>query len=118
MLSGDVMLTGEVSSRLKRGKHTTRHVQLFDFGDDYIVDTPGFTSLSLYELGIEYTDVILGYPEIKKLSCGCRFDDCRHINEISCAVRGNIDGGRYERYKEFYLELYELRNTYVGRLKK
>ena len=74
--------------------------------------------MSLYELGIEYGDVILGYPEIKKLSEGCRFDDCRHINETNCAVRGNIDEGRYERYKEFYEELYQLRNTYVGRLKK
>ena len=118
VLSGDVMETGEVSKRLKRGKHTTRHVQLFDFGEDHIVDTPGFTSLSLYELGIEYTDVILGYPEISGLASGCRFDDCRHINETMCAVRGNIDSGRYDRYKEFYLELYELRNTYVGRLKK
>lgn len=118
ILEGDHMETGEISSRLKRGKHTTRHVQLFDFGEDYIVDTPGFTSLSLYELGIEYGDVILGYPEIKKLSEGCRFDDCRHINETNCAVRGNIDEGRYERYKEFYEELYQLRNTYVGRLKK
>jgi len=118
ILEGEVMLTGQISERLGRGKHTTRHVQLFDFGDDYIVDTPGFTSLSLYELGVEYTDVILGYPEISRLSAGCRFDDCRHIGETDCAVRGNIDSGRYERYKEFYSELYSLRNTYVGRLRK
>ena len=118
LLEDDFMITGQISERLGRGKHTTRHVQLFDFGEDYIVDTPGFTSLSLYELGVEYTDVILGYPEIDKLAAGCRFDDCRHINETDCAVRGNIDSGRYERYKEFYSELYELRNTYVGRLKK
>ncbi len=118
ILEGEVMLTGQISERLGRGKHTTRHVQLFDFGDDYIVDTPGFTSLSLYELGVEYTDVILGYPEISRLSDGCRFDDCRHIGETDCAVRGNIDSGRYDRYKEFYTELYNLRNTYVGRLRK
>ena len=118
ILEGEMMMTGQISERLGRGKHTTRHVQLFDFGDDYIVDTPGFTSLSLYELGVEYTDVILGYPEISSLSCGCRFDDCRHISETDCAVRGNIDAGRYDRYKEFYTELYNLRNTYVGRLRK
>lgn len=118
LLDDDIMITGQISERLRRGKHTTRHVQLFDFGDDYIVDTPGFTSLSLYELGIEYGDVILGYPEIRELSSGCRFDDCRHINETDCSVRGNIDPGRYERYKEFYQELYDLRNTYVGRIRK
>ena len=118
ILEGEVMTTGQISERLGRGKHTTRHVQLFDFGEDYLVDTPGFTSLSLYELGFTYTDVVLGYPEIAKLAEGCKFDDCRHIGETSCAVRGNIDAGRYERYKEFYTELYELRNTYVGRLRK
>ena len=118
LLDCDIMITGQISDRLQRGKHTTRHVQLFDFEEDYIVDTPGFTSLSLYELGIEYTDVILGYPEIAELASGCKFDDCRHINETECAVRGNIDDGRYERYKEFYEELYELRNTYTGRLRK
>ncbi len=118
ILDRESMQTGQISDRLKRGKHTTRHVQLFELGDDYFVDTPGFTSLSLYELGIEYTDVTLGYPEIEELSSGCRFDDCRHINETDCAVRGSIDQGRYERYKEFYEELYSLRNTYVGRLRK
>ena len=66
----------------------------------------------------EYEEVIGGYPEIRELSEGCRFDDCRHINERDCAVKGNIDPGRYERYKEFYEELYALRNTYTGRPKK
>lgn len=118
ILEGEHMKTGVVSDRLKRGKHTTRHVELFDFGDDFLVDTPGFTSLSLYELGITYSDVILGYPEISELSSGCKFDDCRHIGEKECAVRGNIDQGRYDRYKEFYEELYALRNTYTGRIRK
>lgn len=119
----EIMKTGSVSDRLKRGKHTTRHVELVDYGEGYVIDTPGFTSLSLFELGVEYTEVVRGFPEIAELAEGCRFDDCRHINERDCAVKaaleeGTVDPGRYERYKEFYEELYALRNTYGGRPKK
>ena len=120
LLEDNMMNVGVISDRLKRGKHTTRHVELFDFGDGLLCDTPGFTRLSLYELGIEYRSVSSGYPEITRASLGCRFDDCRHINERDCKVlaelsEGNIDEGRYSRYKEFYMELYDKRNEYSGR---
>lgn len=112
------MAVGQISERLRRGKHTTRHVELFEFGPMYITDTPGFTSLDLFELGIDYKSVIIGYPEIANLGRACRFDDCRHLAERDCAVKpqvGNaIDAGRYERYKEFYEFLYNNRNNYTG----
>ena len=113
-----VMETGEISEKIERGKHTTRHVELFrlDKSSNDITDTPGFTSLSLLELGIGYDEIILGYPELIEASIECKFDDCRQINEKSCNVLNllgdTIDKGRYERYKEFYLEAYENRNNY------
>ncbi|MCQ2483097.1 MAG: ribosome small subunit-dependent GTPase A [Clostridia bacterium] len=116
----EALEVGEVSERLKRGKHTTRHVELFrhDDSDNDITDTPGFTSLSLLELGIGYDEIVCGYPELIKASEGCKFDDCRHINEKNCNVlsllkNGDIiDCGRYERYKEFYQETYDNRNNF------
>lgn len=117
-LDNETLEVGEVSDRLKRGKHTTRHVELFrlDKSNNDITDTPGFTSLSLLELGIGHDEIILGYPEMIEASNECKFDDCRHINEKSCNVLSlvddTIDKGRYERYKEFYLEAYENRNNY------
>jgi ribosome biogenesis GTPase len=122
LLGGEMMKTGDISDRLGRGKHTTRHVELFEFGDGFITDTPGFTSLDLFELGIDYKQVIGGYPEMKDLSAGCRFDDCRHISERDCAVREEvgktIDKGRYERYSEFCEFLYSQRNNYTGGVRK
>lgn len=121
LLEGDVMKVGDISDRLKRGKHTTRHVELFEFYDGYLMDTPGFTSLSLFELGVEYKQVVLGYPEIIRVSEECRFDDCRHISERDCAVISSvgdrIDKGRYDRYVELEEELYNKRNDYSGRRK-
>lgn len=122
ILGDDAMLVGDISERLGRGKHTTRHVELFDFESGFITDTPGFTSLDLFELGVEYKSVIGGYKEIEEASSGCKFSDCRHIAEKSCAVRdllGNgIDQGRYDRYKEFYEFLYSQRNNYTGGVRK
>lgn len=122
ILGDDAMAVGDISERLGRGKHTTRHVELFEFGEGFLTDTPGFTSLDLFELGVEYKSVIGGYREIEDASVECKFSDCRHIAEKSCAVRdllGNgIDQGRYDRYKEFYEFLYSQRNNYTGGARK
>lgn len=114
------MEVGTISKKLKRGRHTTRHVELFDFGDGFITDTPGFTSLSLLQLGIGYKEVPAGYPEIYRFSGKCKYDDCRHIKEEGCAVRdalslGQISDERYNRYREFSEELYNERNNYKRR---
>lgn len=121
LLEETTMLVGDISERLKRGKHTTRHVELFEYGEGFILDTPGFTSLDLFELGIDYEYVINGYPEIIEASEQCKFADCRHLNEKECHVLellgSEIDQGRYDRYKEFYEELYAKRNDYTWRRK-
>ena len=114
------MEVGTISKKLKRGRHTTRHVELFDFGEGFITDTPGFTSLSLLQLGIGYKEVPAGYPEIYKFTGKCKYDDCRHIKEEGCVVRealslGQIGEERYNRYREFSEELYNERNNYKRR---
>jgi ribosome biogenesis GTPase len=123
LLGFDVMQTGEVSARIRRGRHTTRHVELHEFFDGFICDTPGFTSLSLEEQGVDYRDVLYGFPEITAIATGCRFDDCSHRKEDGCVVRnaladGLIDQGRYDRYSGFYTELYDNRNNYKHRRKQ
>ncbi len=123
LLGYDLMETGEVSARIKRGRHTTRQVELHEFFDGFICDTPGFTSLSLEDQGVDYRDVLYGYPEITAIATGCRFDDCSHRKEDGCVVRnalaeGLLDQGRYGRYTSFYTELYDNRNNYRHRRKQ
>lgn len=107
-----VMETGEVSDRIQRGKHTTRHVQLFRLSKGgYILDTPGFSSFSVEKVGHEYLQNL--YPEFSQTTDSCRFKGCSHTGEPDCAVRelyneGKISEGRYNRYIELYKELKEL----------
>jgi ribosome biogenesis GTPase len=118
LLGEGTMKVGDISDRLKRGKHTTRHAELFEYEDGFITDTPGFTSLDLFEVGVLYTDVSGGYPEMRAASSECKFADCRHIAEKQCHVReligDGIDEGRYDRYREFYEYLYSRRPNSAG----
>jgi ribosome biogenesis GTPase len=102
-LTGSVMAeTGEISDKTGRGKHTTRHVEIFDIGDEtYVYDTPGFTSIDVPDVSEE--EIRASFPEFARYSGGCRFGDCRHINEPECAVKealsaGNINKNRYGSY--------------------
>jgi len=96
------MEVGAISERLHRGKHTTRHVELFPVEDGFLMDTPGFSSLELADLGLEADDIQYGYPELRKIAGKCRFQDCRHIGELGCAVdSADMDPDRLQRYREF-----------------
>ena len=103
------METGEVSKRLDRGKHTTRHAELIELkSGGYIVDTPGFSSFELDEIAFDKLENY--YPEFNAYINKCRFTWCSHIKEPDCVVKealekGDIDRGRYERYIQFYTEL-------------
>ncbi len=100
------MAVGEISDRLKRGKHTTRHVELIPLQNMFLMDTPGFSSLEVTRMQIEPKDVEKGYPEIIRNRDLCRFQDCFHLGELGCAVeRFGIDAGRLERYRGFVEEL-------------
>lgn len=103
------MATGEISEKIKRGKHTTRHSELFYLGEDtFVMDTPGFTSLRLPE--IEKEELRMYYSEFAAYQDRCRFLGCVHVSEPDCSVkqaveRGDIPRGRYENYKQFFAEL-------------
>ena len=110
LLQGEIcMETGEISKKLKRGKHTTRHSQLITIGENtYMMDTPGFSSL--FVEGIEKEQLRLYFPEIEECEGMCRFQGCVNINEPDCAVKeavkeGKISTIRYESYKNIYDEL-------------
>ena len=104
---------GSLSEKIKRGKHTTRHSELFELSNGgIIVDTPGFTSLSVSE--IEEDTLSDYFPELKKFSEDCRFDNCLHQNEPDCAVKaavslGKINKARYDAYLYIYKEIQEQR---------
>ncbi len=107
--SEQLLQTGEVSEKIERGRHTTRHTQLlFVEEDTYILDTPGFSSIELY--GIQKEGLGDFFPEIASRADGCRFAGCSHLTEPDCAVRkaleeGKISADRYENYRLFYEEL-------------
>lgn len=110
-----VMETGSISEKIERGKHTTRHSELLAIegisnGASYIMDTPGFSSLSLFDL--EKEEVKMFYPEFAEYEDQCKFLTCVHINEPVCGVKqalqdGKIHKVRYENYVLFYEELKE-----------
>ena len=94
--------TGRISSKTGRGRHTTRHVEIFPLSDGTMLyDTPGFTSLDMPI--IEQLTVRELFPEFRSLSGACRYSDCMHINEPDCAVKealakGDISRTRYDSY--------------------
>lgn len=101
------METGEISRKLKRGKHTTRHSQVIPVGEQtYLMDTPGFSSLYLTDM--EEQELKDYFPEFRKYEDQCRFQGCRHIHEPGCCVKEALEAGEISRLRyEDYLSLYE-----------
>ena len=104
------LATGEVSEKLGRGRHTTRHVELFCLGEDtYVADTPGFSSFDTDQM-----DVILkenlqyAFADFGRYIGQCQFHDCSHRKEPGCAICQAVEAGEIEatRY-DSYLRLYE-----------
>jgi len=104
------LATGEVSEKLGRGRHTTRHVELYHLdGDTYVADTPGFASFDT-----EQMDVILkenlqyAFPDFAPYLGKCQFHDCSHRSEPGCTVREAVTSGALEQTRyDSYLRLYE-----------
>ena len=105
------METGNISAKIGRGKHTTRHSELIVLGEDsYIMDTPGFSSL--YVSDLEKEELKYCFPEFAPFEGQCRFSGCGHIHEPGCAVKNAVEEGeihrmRYENYVVIYSELQE-----------
>lgn len=97
--------TGEISKALGRGKHTTRHSEIYDIDGAFVVDTPGFSSL---DIKIEKNELKNYFPEFDDIEC--KFKDCQHDKEIGCLVKKMVDDGiilksRYDNYIKFRGEL-------------
>ena len=106
--------TGEVSEKLGRGRHTTRHVEIFPVAGGFCADTPGFASFDVEQMPPIPKDELQGtFPEFAGFVGRCRFDDCAHLREPGCAVREAVSEGKISpsRYKS-YERLYEISSRY------
>ena len=109
--------TGEVSEKLGRGRHTTRHCELFrhSFGG-YVADTPGFSSLEADAASLDFKDDLINcFPEFSEFQGICKFSNCKHIGESGCAVcdavkEGKIHPERHNSYLTIYNELKDLKH--------
>lgn len=107
--------TGEISSSLGRGRHTTRAVTLYDLFGGKIADTPGFSSLD-YEIN-QPGDLNNAFPEIRRFSYDCKFRTCTHRHEPACAVQPAVEEGaiatfRFDNYLQLLSEVEQRRVTY------
>ena len=114
LLQNEVQMeTGEISKKLGRGRHTTRHSQIIQIEEDtWLYDTPGFTSFYVEE--IEKEELRFYFREFFKYEGTCRFQGCTHTHEPGCMVKNELEEGkiskeRYENYLELYGELKEKR---------
>ena len=113
-LSDREIETGDISKKLKRGKHTTRHSELIVLDNGaYIFDTPGFSDLSL---DIDANELWKYYNEFYEYS-NCKYNSCLHLKEPGCSVKkavdeGNINSVRYENYKIIYEQLKRVEKKY------
>ena len=111
LLPGIHIETGEVSEKLGRGRHTTRHVELYELGEDtYIADTPGFASFDIEMMQtIDKEQLQYDFIEFAPYLGSCRFNDCAHLKEPGCAVTAALAEGQIgeSRYSS-YVKLYEL----------
>lgn len=105
--------TGDISNKSKRGKHTTRHVELINLKEDsYVLDTPGFSSLHLDFIEDE-AELREYFREIDKIGKECRFISCLHDQEPDCAVKRNVETGNInkDRYENYLLLLKEIKSN-------
>ena len=112
---------GEVSEKLGRGRHTTRHVELYHLGEEtYVADTPGFSSFDTDQMDVMLKENLqYAFPDFGRYIGSCQFHDCSHRKEPGCAVTaalaaGEIEASRYDSYLKLYekasqIKLWELK---------
>lgn len=103
------LAVGEVSQKLGRGRHTTRHIELYALGEDtYVADTPGFSSFDTERMDLVLKEQLqYAFSDFAPYLGACQFPDCAHLKEPGCAVRkalaeGKIEPTRYESYQRLY----------------
>ncbi|WP_301419950.1 ribosome small subunit-dependent GTPase A [Mammaliicoccus lentus] len=105
--------TNKISKALNRGKHTTRHVELFEMEGGFLADTPGFSALDFSH--IEKEDLTNYFPEFEEVKSECKFRNCTHINEPKCAVKTLIEEREFykTRYNHYVSLFEEIQNRKV-----
>nr|WP_263313538.1 ribosome small subunit-dependent GTPase A [Mammaliicoccus sp. Marseille-Q6498] len=105
--------TNKISKALNRGKHTTRHVELFEMEHGFLADTPGFSALDFSH--IEKEELADLFPEFEAVKSECKFRNCTHINEPHCAVKLLIEENDFYnlRYKHYLTLFEEIQNRKV-----
>lgn len=108
--------TGEISKKLGRGRHTTRHVELFKVGSGYIADTPGFSSLD-FETNdlIKKDELAFCFPDFEDYIDSCKFSTCAHVNDKGCRLveavkNGDVEPSRHESYVTMYNEVKDIKD--------
>lgn len=102
------LATGDISQKIQRGKHTTRHVELFPIFGGYVADTPGFSLLDFLHFDFfDLSDLFDGFPEFAPYLARCRYADCTHTRECECGIteavrEGKIAKSRHESYVTLY----------------
>lgn len=115
IMPGLSLETSEISSRLGRGRHTTRHVELMELDNGgYVADTPGFSQL---DFGVGRRGIVSCFKEFAPYAAECKFRGCSHLQEPGCKViqakdEGLIMPSRYEHYVEFYNEMRDKKRRY------
>lgn len=101
---------GDVSEKIKRGRHTTRVSELIPFANGFLVDTPGFSAVDLVEVGLEEKNLGDCFKEFAEFVGDCRFSGCSHSHEPDCAVKSAVSDGRIlsERYESYISMLNEI----------
>jgi len=107
--------TDEISESLGRGKHTTRHVELYEISGGFVADTPGFSSLEFAELQVD--ELTECFPEFVRVQDDCKFRGCLHNKEPKCAVKAGVEKNsiskqRYEHYLHFLEEIQNRKPRY------
>ena len=101
------METGKVSEKLGRGKHTTRHSELIEVANGYIVDTPGFSTLEIKDL-MDKNSLKYCFPEFSEYNDNCKYRGCLHNKEPKCALKDAVEEGKVNRYRyNFYIKSLE-----------
>lgn len=104
------LATGEVSQKLGRGRHTTRHVELYALGEDtYVMDTPGFSAFDTDRMDtLVREELASAFPDFAPYLGQCRYRDCTHRREPGCSLRQAVDAGQVSQSRyESYLRLYD-----------
>ncbi len=110
--------TKEVSEKLQRGKHTTKHVELITLtSKGFVADTPGFSNINIEN--IDSSELRYYFPEFEEYENKCKFSTCSHTHEPGCSVKnalekGEISQDRYNSYKEIYKELQQKEDDLYG----